>query len=1064
MMATIESVGKAARAMRCMISLFILLLVASVGFTQLPTAAILGVVKDSSGAVVPNAALTSRNLETGQTRTTTSAADGSFRLPALPVGNYEVRAEHSGFQTELRSGLTLTVAQEAVVNFTLQVGAVEQTVAVTAQAPLVETTSGTLGGMVDQQKVAELPLNGRNFMDLTLLQPGVEKTNISGTGGPIMRGIWFSSNGASGRSNAYLLDGAPMQNLNGNSPAGSVNDSTLGIEGIRELRVVTTSFSAEYGMVVGSQTIIVSKGGTNNFHGSALEFLRNSALDARNFFDRITPTTPRRLPVFVRNNFGGSFGGPIKKDRAFFHLVYEGVRERLGRTIISNVIPSSAKVDGGAGGVAQISPVIKPFLQYFPDPNLPPNQFTYSPSQPTNEDYGQVRIDQTISNNDTLFGRYTVTVTEQTLPGSYALFPTIQGDRGQFATVSETHIFSPTLLNTFRLSFSRTNIFGDPPSGMPSGPQVSFLPGKPVGTLSIGGVTTWGASSVTPLAHKQNIFAYSDDMYYTRGSHSLKFGTLINRYQMWLLSGLQVRGQATFASLQTFLAGGPVVSIVGLTPGSVLDKTYHMTTLGFYLQDDWRVSSRWTLNLGLRYEPTTDFTEVHNNEFTLHDAKTDVRTTAGLPFLNPSKKNISPRFGFAWDVRGNGRTAVRGGLALLYDVASFNGSLLSNNNPPVASASTVANVSTLTVPFAFPPSAAGKTLRQPAYIQQQPHMLQFSLTVERQLPFDSALTVSYVGTRGLNLLQSLEGNPTVPRTLPDGRVFWTGAESRVNPNWDGIEYKSAGGDSWYNALQVQLNKRLSKGFQLQSSYTWSKTIDITQSQISGDGDPQMIYPGHRTLDKAVASFNNSHNWRLNAIYRLPGRGSAGSILGKFRNGWWMSGILSLNTGFPLSAQVQANRSLSKINVGSLYGVSDRPDLVAGRNKSNTASGTSAGCPGVAAGTQLGTPTRYFDPCAFTVPAAGFLGTAGRNIMVGPGLATLDYSLVKDTALKMLGEGGQLQFRAEFFNILNHANFAQPSNIVFAAAQNVEPALGSAGTIVSTRTTSRQIQFALKLVF
>src|SRR3990172_24926 len=321
---------------------------ASVMFAQLPTATILGVVKDATGAVVPDAALTATNVETGQTRTGVSAGDGSYRFSALPVGNYEVRAEHAGFQTAIRSGLTLTISQEAVINFTLEVGAVTQTVAVTAEAPLVNTTSGSLGGLVDEQKVADLPLNGRNYIDMTRLQPGVTQHRNVGAN-PNSGGLWYSSNGAPVYSNNYILDGAPMLTLLGANSA-SLAGGTMGIDGIREFRVVTNAFSAEYGLRMGSQVVLVSKNGTNDFHGSVLEYLRNSALDARNFFDYKTSATGSdfRLPPYKRNQFGASFGGPINRDKTFFHAVYEGLRQRLGLTIVDNVMGAGCHGPAGA--------------------------------------------------------------------------------------------------------------------------------------------------------------------------------------------------------------------------------------------------------------------------------------------------------------------------------------------------------------------------------------------------------------------------------------------------------------------------------------------------------------------------------------------------------------------------------------------------------------------------------------------------------------------------------------------------------------------------------------------
>ena len=1047
------------------VTLILFITAAMTGMAQLPTATILGIVKDSTGAVAPGTTLTARNTDTGQTRSTVSAGDGSYRFSALPVGNYEVRAEHAGFRAEVRGGLTLTVSQEAVVNFTLEVGAIEQAVSVTAEPPLVNTTTGSLGGLVDEQKIADLPLNGRNYADLVLLQPGVSQHRTGTVGGLSLAGDIYSSNGATIYSNTYLLDGASLESIFGTSSA-SLTGSTLGVEGIREYSVLTNSFSAEYGMRMGSQMMLVSKNGTNSFHGSLFEYLRNSALDARNFFDYKTPASNRRLPAFSRNNFGASFGGPIKKDKTFFFGVYEGIRQRLGVTMISNVIPASAKVDGGAGGVPQIAPVIKPLLTLFPDPNLPNNRLTFPFTQPTDENYGQMRIDQTLANQDSLFGRYTVHDSQLTQPLAFPQFKNIDGGRGQFSTLSENHIFSPTLLNTFRFSYSRTRVEQESPSGI-IGPQFSFVPGQEVGNIVIGGVTTLGASAGAPTLTKQNIFTWSDDLFYTRGRHSLKFGTLINHYQQYILSGSLPGGRIQFPNVTAFLLGQPSTYLAE-TPGSIIDRTYHFNTLGFYAQDDLRVTPSFTLNLGLRYEFNTQYHETKGHGANIHDLQHDATATVGLPFLNPSLKNFGPRFGFAWDPTGDAKTSIRGGFVELFDVADWGNGLQTSASaqPPFSSQGSVINPSgTLVIPLVFPPSAGPGITREMDYHMKQPHMLQYNLTMERQLPFDMALTVGYAGSRGMNIGQYKEGNPTVPIMLPDGRQFWPVNPPRTNPNWATIVLVADAGNSWYDALQVNLQKRLTKGLQFQSAYTWSKTIDETQAQ-SGANDlassPFGTDPTHRTVDRGLAEFDVAQNWRLNAIYHLPELSASGGLAGKILGGWWMSGILSLQGGFPFSASLASNRSRSGVNNANA-GI-DRPDLVSGRSFSSITQGTSAGCLGVPAGTPLGTPNRWFDPCAFTIPAAGFLGTAGRDILRGPGLANLDFSLVKDTTIRSLGESGKLEFRAEVFNILNHANFAAPSTSVFAAAANVEPALVTAGQITSTLNPSRQIQFALKLIF
>ncbi|MBI4483645.1 MAG: hypothetical protein HY652_12245 [Acidobacteria bacterium] len=341
-------------------------------------------------------------------------------------------------------------------------------------------------------------------------------------------------------------------------------------------------------------------------------------------------------------------------------------------------------------------------------------------------------------------------------------------------------------------------------------------------------------------------------------------------------------------------------------------------------------------------------------------------------------------------------------------------------------------------------------------------MLQYNLTVERQLPFNMVSTVAYAGSRGLNIIQTKEGNPTVPEILPDGRQFWTGRESRTNPNWDTMELKTAAGNSWYNSLQWGLVKRLSHGLQFQSSYTWSKIIDETQGQLGSDDTADQntgTDPTNRKVDKGPAGFDIRHNWRFNAIYRLPGVSRSGAP-GTLLNGWWVSGILSTNTGYPFTPNLTTNRSRSRVAGAQ----ADRPDLVAGRHNDNITRGVTSGCLGVPAGRKLGGPELYFDPCAFAIQPAGFLGTAGRNILRAPGFASFDFSLAKDTPLKFLGESGKLEFRGEFFNILNRPNFSAPQRSVYAGRQDVESPLSAAGIITQTAGTSRQIQFGLKLLF
>ena len=1046
-----------------------------IAFAQLPTATILGTVKDGTGAVVPGASLTARSTETGQTRTAVTAGDGSYRFSALPVGNYEIRVEQSGFQTAVRSGLTLSVGQEAVVNFTLEVGAVTQTIAVTAEAPLVNTTSGSLGTLVDERRVAELPLNGRNYIDLTLLQPGV--VQLSGPRQTLVRyGGWFSSSGAPLLSNNYLLDGAPMIGIYGGSPA-SASGNTLGVEGIREYRVVTNSFPAEYGLTMGSQMVIVSKSGTNSFHGSLFEYLRNSALDARNFFDYKTPATQRRLPAFTRNNFGGSLGGPIRRDKTFFHVVYEALREGLGQSPILNAIPATAKVDGGVGGVPQINPLIKPFLPYFADPNLPNNQYTFPHRQPTTENWGQVRGDQTISDKDTAFLRYTLYDSEQLFSLNYPEFRRHRTSRDHYATLSESHVFSPTLLNSFRVSFSRMSLNNRTANLKLLGPGSWFVHGLPefaegLGQISIVGLTAWGPEVPSPTSYKKDAFTWSDDLFYTRGRHALKFGTLINRYRYWLMNYNQTRAQVTFPSVSGFLLGQPsgyVAAIPAIVEQRYIppDRTYQHWTVGFYLQDDFRAWPNFTLNLGLRYEFSREFQDTQGRATPLVDVRNDDKITVGKTvFKNSSLRSLGPRLGFAWDVRGDGRMAVRGGFALLYDLGNLGGNMLRGIcSVPLCSLTSVPNPPLITtLPLVFPPEFAGKSLKGMDYHAQQPHMLHYNLTAERQLPWEMAVTFAYAGSRGLNLYVTTDGNPTVPQ-IRDGRKYWDGNEPRLNPNWRDFEFYTAGGDSWYNSLQFSLLKRLSNGLQFQSAYTWSKVTNLPSGQGVGR-EGAIMDPHNPAADWGVAEFDVAHNWRFNALYRLPDLVPAGGVPGALLNGWAVTGILSLQAGYPIRPGLGVNRSRSNSYGGTLF--EDRPDLAPGVKVADITQGVSRGCGtgtgAIPAGTPVGTKDRWFDPCAFTLPTPGFLGNAGRNIIRGPGLANLDFSLRKDTALRFLGESGQLEFRTEIFNILNRVNFSNPPSNVYAGRALVENPLATAGRITTTRTTARQVQLALKIIF
>jgi hypothetical protein len=1127
---------------------FFLILVGLIGATvalaQLPTATILGTVKDPSGALVSGAKITARNTDTNEARTAIASTDGTYRLAALSVGNYEIRVEQTGFKSTVRGGITLTVGQEQALDFALELGTASEEVNVTDDIATTDTTSSSLGGTVSEKKMAELPLNGRDYIQLALLQAGTteDRSRTPSSNALAGAGTWFSSNGAPVRANAYLLDGTSLSTYGGGSGA-SISGNTLGLDGIREFRILTNSFDAEYGMVMGSQMAMVSKSGTNSFHGTAFEYLRNNSMDARNYFD--TPQSAgtsvsgeqRRLPPFRRSNFGGSVGGPIQKDKTFFHAAYEGLSQLQSLTFLNNTLPTGCRAPAGAtittatcpqlgaaGTTVTVDPRVAPWLALYPQPNNGTNGLSWSFQQPNREDYGQARVDHTFSDKDSVFGRFTIDNDNLQIPGLYPGSPYLSSSRNEYITAAENHVFSPSMLNTGRFSFSRTTQLIGVLTYV-SGTQFSYQPGIPMGTLGVGGLTQAQFGGNPTSSAQQNVFSYSDDLFITKNRHSIKAGFLINHYQVEVANGVSLWGQIKFANIDTFLGGVPT-NYQAIAPGGINYKDVRYDTVGGYIQDDFKANKRLTLNLGLRYEINTDVRVVGPSEpfnGALENPATDVNLThTSLLTRNPSYNNIGPRLGFAYDVFGNGKTALRGGFGELYQVAAWMSFLHGSTRAPFGQNQFTGSSANWTLPFTVPSGNSLATLqsRNPTLYDwtiKQPKMLQYNLTLQQQLPWQMALQVAYGGSRGYNLQTLTDGNPIVPNGVPgmlsngatgciyvgsanlppinqQNLVFGPNANACVAPvvtaaqatpvypvqpnvanrmnNYfgPGNEIKDSA-ESWYNSMQVELQKSTTHGLQFQTNFTYSRLLDTPQGASSGvtetvGSSTYASDPWNPGLDRGPSSFNTPFVWKSNVIYHLPKFDSPNRFMSGLVNGWWMTGIAQVQTGYPFTVTFSGGRSGMNVD-GSNVAVVDRPMVNPGRGPGNITSGKSTGCSGVQAGTQLGTPGLWYDPCAFSIQSSGFLGNESRNFLTGPHYRDLDYSLVKDTNARFLGDAGSIEIRAEVFNILNHANFSLPNSSVFAGTgpqtNDVESVVQGAGQILSA-LPSRQVQLSLKLLF
>ncbi len=1029
------------------------------------TATVSGTVSDQSGGVVPGAEIVITNLDTQLGRTAKTDAAGLYYVPALSPGKYKVTAAAPGFGTVVQEELTLTVGLQQSLNFTLRPQQISEQVEVQAEAAAVQTSNASISELVDSQKVRALPLNGRSFDQLIYLQPGVNVATSAGNSPNQGRGVKFSVGGARLTSNLFMLDGTDLNDSQNFTPGGA-GGQLLGVESILEFQVITHNASAQYGRSMGAIINAVSKSGTNAIHGDAYEFLRNSALDAKNFFD--DPLSP--IPAFERNQFGGAVGGPISRNHLFYFGNYEGLRERLGVSKFGLVPDLNARkgIIAGQNPIA-VKPGVEPYLNLFPVPNGPSAgagiaTVRFSQKQPTRGDYVTTKLDWSANQKYSFYARYTLDdsakVRQDAPDHVLGLFAEDETHHNQYVTLAGTQVISNNLLNSVRFGFNRSVTLVDLLNQANVPADLSFIPGQPFGRLGIRGLSTLGATINDPRYFRMNNFQPSDDFTIVRGPHTFKIGVALERFQWNTANFNRIGGDYIFDSLSSFLQGN-VQSVVVPYPGSEPNRGIRALMFGTYFQDDYRVSSRLTLNVGLRYEITTVPTEVNGKLSFVRDPSQPVLEKI-QPF-NGNHRNFAPRFGFAWDPKGNGSTSIRGGFGMYYDQILLNEFLnLFDRNPPLWQTVTLNGAA---APFPHPLSAAigapQFTLQNPMYYDfKTPYLYQYNLTVQKALPAKVVGSLAYVGSTGRHLIQRYDANTPIPTRLADGTLFTPANAQRRVPQFGELQTRRNDGLSYYNSMQVSLVRRSGSGLQWQASYTFSRAIDMSGGLFSEEASNAAVgaeIPDNLFNERGLANFDIRHSVVLNALYELPFGKSLRGASRQILTGWGVGSIGTFTSGVPFTVENSANRSQNKLSGASF---SDRPNLVAGAS-TNPTSGVSRGCAGVPAGTPVGTPTLYFDPCAFVPQPLGTFGNLGRNTLIGPGIASVDFSVTKNFPFS---EQKNLQFRAECFNIANHPNFQAPS-ITTRQIFNLAGQLSStAGVLTATTTSSRQIQFALKFTF
>ncbi len=1054
---------------------------------QSTTATIAGTVTDPSGAVLVGAKVVATNTDTKVTHEDVTGKGGQFSIPLLLPGSYKLSATMQGFKTQVKSGIVLQLEQQARIDLTLVPGATGEDIVVTGSAPLTDTDSAAVGSVVDNEKISEMPLNGRNYYTLAYIVPGANQAQATG----IVHG-GFGVAGSNEASDYYTLDG--FNNTN-SAVAGTVISPN--VDSILEFKILLGTTEAEFGHNTGAQVVVVSKSGTNHFHGSAFEFVRNSALDAKGFFQ-----APGTSVDFSRNQFGGTVGGPIRKDKTFFFAAYEQLLSNQP-VVALQTIPtpqmiagnfsaypsitihaptgySSAAVTGGKViNTAAFTPsqltaynIAQALLAYYPTPTsnnvnaagIPTNNYNLNDANVVNERFWDLRLDHTISSSDSLFASLHY-LDESNLNATTNFLPVFEPNSPVFAGlygIGYNHIFTPNLINQARAGFNRYNNINVPLSNNIPFDQTYGIPAsnKPIGSVPVSSITGYqglGSSAGYPQDRVFNTWSYADTLLWNIGRHNAKFGAEYHRFQD--NNTIQSSGPGVLAFTGPLSGYSVADAVFGLphtassTPNTQ-PLAFRSSYVAAYLQDEFKISKNLTITYGLRWEEFTPMTDAHNNLEKFNYALASTAAAAqpvgvnGVPryLYSINNADFGPRFGISWQPTGSPKLVIRAGYGMNYDFPAVGNQGLQSAGTgyPIritsTSTSTATNVLSLPNPFvgAVTPGTVPGVLNTTAV--QQNFQLQrtetMSLGFQYQLSRTTVLDVSYLGSLGQHITDVGNGNQGSLATSGAGVVY-------PYPFWTYILQVNSEGASNYNGLLVKLDRRFRNGFSYLVGYTYAKSLDDSSGSDAGSNASIRFPQDSHNLrgEYGLSDYDTRHRLVISPVYELPfGRGKAflaNGLPSKIIGGFELAGIVTFQTGTPYTPTVGSATCCSFTNIQlNAAGGYDRPNVVPGQNPNHGPK----------------TVTSWINTAGLSIPALGTFGNARRNGLIGPGYNDTDVNISRNVKLP---HELSLQFRAELFNLFNHPNFGLPNAVVTSNAYN---------TITSINGNSRDVQFGVKILF